>query len=45
VRLETGQPAGRAVEDDDPSSLVGYHHPVRKLIRENQAADRDRTLW
>ena len=40
-RVEPGEPGGHPVEDDDAAHLVGDHHPVRQLVREDQAPDRD----
>jgi hypothetical protein len=43
-RIQPGQASGDPVEDDDAADLVGDDHPIRQLVREDQAPDRNRTL-
>jgi len=38
------QAGGDPVEHDDAADFVGDHNPVGKLVRENQAPDRDRAF-
>jgi len=42
--LKPGQPPGCLVEHDDTAHFVGDHHPVRQLVREDQAANRNRSF-
>jgi len=43
-RIQPGQAGRDPVEHDDAAGFVGDHHPVRKLVGENQAPDRDRAI-
>jgi hypothetical protein len=43
-RVQPGQAGGGPVEDDDAADLVGDHHPIRQLVSEDQAPDRDRAF-
>jgi len=43
-RIQPGQARGDPVEHDDAADFVGDHHPVGKLVGENQAPDRDRAF-
>jgi hypothetical protein len=43
-RIQPGQAGGDPVEDDDAADLVGDHHPIRQLVCEDQAPDRNRAF-
>jgi hypothetical protein len=43
-RIQPGQAGGDPVEHDDVADFVGDHHPVGKLVGEDQAPDRDRAF-
>jgi hypothetical protein len=43
-RVQPGQTGGDPVEHDDAAGFVGHHHPIRQLVGEDQAPDRDRAL-
>jgi len=43
-RIQPGQAGGDPVEHDDAAGFVGDHHPIRQLVGEDQAPDRDRAF-